>query len=146
MTEDDGFFESLSTNMINGIPMTEEVVRGFTEVGWELQEEQDEFMAGAHTKAYMPQFGLKSLFIFLLLIYKRKYIHPMGNRTMVVSSMAKSSILFLFETKQSPFSLNQIGRLEPWMWIIICNGPNKYLSSWMNKILSPPRIFSEIFV
>ena len=32
MNEEDGFFDSLPTNMMDGIPMTEEVVRGFAEV------------------------------------------------------------------------------------------------------------------
>ncbi|XP_023332585.1 uncharacterized protein LOC111704548 isoform X2 [Eurytemora carolleeae] len=32
MNEEDGFFDSLPTNMMDGIPMTEEVVRGFAEI------------------------------------------------------------------------------------------------------------------
>ena len=32
MNEEDGFFDSLPNNMMDGIPMTEEVVRGFAEV------------------------------------------------------------------------------------------------------------------
>ena len=33
MNEDDGFFESIATELHKGIPMSEEVVKGFEEVG-----------------------------------------------------------------------------------------------------------------